>query len=76
MHDRDRRARHMRWDGGQLRLTTGRLLAIVEPDPDWPNMWRVHMPDGHVSDMVNRTRAKDAAISLALEALNPERAAA
>jgi hypothetical protein len=55
-------------------VTTGRLLATVKPDPDWPGMWRVHMPDGHVSDMVNLSRAKDAASTLALVALNlPER---
>jgi hypothetical protein len=28
------------------------------------------MPDGHVSDMVNRTRAKDAAVLLAFAVLN------
>jgi hypothetical protein len=28
-------------------------------------MWRVRLPSGHVSDIVNLTRAKDAALSLA-----------
>jgi diadenosine tetraphosphate (Ap4A) HIT family hydrolase len=28
-------------------------------------MWRVRLPNGHVSDMVNLTRAKDAAMALA-----------
>ena len=33
-------------------------------------MWRVRMPKGNVSDMVNLTRAKDTALSLALASLN------
>ena len=33
-------------------------------DPDWPNMWRVRLPNGQLTDMVNLTRAKDAARSL------------
>jgi hypothetical protein len=32
----------------------------VRPDPDWPAMWRVHYPNGTVSDMVNISRATDA----------------
>jgi hypothetical protein len=34
---------------------------IVVPDLDWPNMYRVRMPDGRLTDMVNLTRARDAA---------------
>jgi hypothetical protein len=60
----------LRWDGPRLRLRSGRLLATIVPDPEWNGMWRVHLPDGHVSDMVNLTRAKDAALSLALALLN------
>ena len=33
----------------------------IEPDSTYPNMWRVRRPNGTLSDMVNRTRAKDAA---------------
>jgi hypothetical protein len=33
-------------------------------------MWRVRLPDGSLTDMVNRTRAKDAAVSIALRLLN------
>lgn len=33
-------------------------------DPDWPNMWRLRLPNGQLTDMVNLTRAKDAARSL------------
>ena len=57
------------WEGERL-FYRRRLLATVEPDKDWPGMWRVHMPDGHVSDMVNLSRAKDAALSLAVASLN------
>jgi hypothetical protein len=67
---REYRARELKWDGHFLRLHSGRLLATVEADKEWPSMWRVRMLDGHLSDMVNLTRAKDAALSLALAALN------
>lgn len=55
----------MRWDGYRLRLNSGRLLATVEPDAAWRG----------ISDMVNLSRAKDAAITLVSAALN-DRAAA
>jgi hypothetical protein len=32
----------------------------LEPDANWPGMWRVRWRDGTLSDMVNLTRAKDA----------------
>jgi hypothetical protein len=59
------------WHGDRLLLRTGgRLLAAVEPDAEWPGMWRVRLPDGDLSDMTNRTRAKDAAQLLALATVN------
>jgi hypothetical protein len=45
-------------------------LAIVEPDAKYPTLYRIRYPDGHLSDMVNLTRAKDAACCLALRSLN------
>ena len=36
-------------------------LALVLPDLDWPGTWRIAWPDGRLSDLVNLTRAKDAA---------------
>jgi hypothetical protein len=36
-------------------------LVLVVPDTDWPGMWRIACPDGQLSDLVNLTRAKDAA---------------
>jgi hypothetical protein len=43
-----------------------RLTGItVHPDEKYPTMWRIHAPDGRISDMVNLSRAKDAAITWA-----------
>jgi hypothetical protein len=37
----------------------------VVSDDKYPDvMWRVQRPDGSLSEMVNRTRAKDAALSM------------
>ena len=66
------------WHGRQLRLFSSRglLLASIEPDQNWPGMWRVRLPGGYLTDMVNLLRAKDAAASLALGVLNQKREAA
>ena len=45
-------------------------LVIVEPDSKHTGMYRVRFPDGGLSDMVNLTRAKDAAFAFALRSLN------
>jgi hypothetical protein len=59
------------WHGDRLLLRAGRrLLSAIEPDSEWPGMWRVRLPDGSLSDMTNRTRAKDAAQLVALATLN------
>jgi hypothetical protein len=52
-----------------VRLYIGGKFAgvSVEPDATWSSMWRVRMGD-RLSDMVNLTRAKDAAVSWALRA--------
>ena len=44
----------------------GRLIGQVVPDGKYPRMWRVKRPDGSLSDMVNLTRAKDAAVNQAV----------
>src|SRR5262245_52127346 len=44
-------------------------LARVVPDEKYPTMWRIHWPSGEVSDMVNLTRAKDAATAIALRGM-------
>jgi hypothetical protein len=58
------------WKGRQLFLGR-KLLATVVPDADWPGMWRVKLPSGRVTDMVNLSRAKDAAVCLACAAEPP-----
>ena len=55
---------------------SGFEVGVKKPDRIWPGMWRVCLPDGHLTDMVNLSRAKDAAASLALAALNRHREAA
>jgi len=50
-------------------------LVTVEPDAKWPKMYRVRLPNGCLTDMVNLSRAKDAALSLAMEVLNGNAAA-
>jgi hypothetical protein len=47
-----RRPMTERKDGSQ----PGRALAI-KPDATWPGMWRVKLPNGALTDMVNLTRA-------------------
>jgi len=42
----------------------GRVVATIMPDQKWPGMWRVRLPNGHLSDAVNLARAKDAAFTL------------
>jgi hypothetical protein len=63
---------NLKWDGDRL-LVNGRLSDVsIVPDEKYPIMWRVRRPDGSLSDMTNRTRAKDAAEVLALSILNHE----
>ena len=64
----------LKWDGDQLRHGR-RVVASIVPDTAWPAMWRVSLPGAPLTDMVNRTRAKDAAMSLALAGLNARAAA-
>jgi hypothetical protein len=46
---------------GRARLQMDFGGFTVVPDPDWPMMYRVRKPDGRLTDMVNLTRARDAA---------------
>ena len=50
----------------EWRLSIGNRFTglVVCPDPQWRKMWRIHY-GGRISDMLNLTRAKDAAISWA-----------
>ena len=60
--------KNLNWDGLRLHLGTQLVAAIVEAER--PKMYRIKTPDGRLSDMVNLSRAKDAALTLALGALN------
>jgi len=48
----------------------GKALATVEPDIKHAGLWRVHMPDGWVSDVANLEWAKEGAIRSVLAVLN------
>src|SRR5262245_15366800 len=51
----------MSWKGDKLYYLGLRSDYSVVQDENYPRMWRVRRPDGSLSDMVNRARAKDAA---------------
>jgi hypothetical protein len=48
------------------------ILCVVA-DATYAGMWRIRLPDGRLTDMSNLARAKDAALSAALETLNPKK---
>ena len=60
------------WSGHQLFRHGQRApIAQIEPDETHPGLWRSRLlPDGARSDMVNLSRAKDAAAALVLAGLN------
>jgi hypothetical protein len=61
------------WEGMRLRLRSSkRFLAVVKPDAGYPNLYRIHLAPDHLSDLLNLTRAKEAAVALALTMLNRE----
>jgi hypothetical protein len=51
------------WRGDALLVGRRKVVELV-PDSVWHGMWRVKVGD-HITDMVNRTRAKDAGRTLA-----------
>src|SRR5262245_29506991 len=48
----------------------GNALATLERDDVYPQMWRIHQPDGWVSDMARIEWAKEGAIRTVLADLN------
>ena len=61
------------WRGDWLELRSGDragLCVEVVADKIYPGMFRVRLPDGELTDMVNRTRARDAAAAILLGILN------
>jgi hypothetical protein len=69
----------LEWRGDALHPQAGRCQAHCGPLLDlvrverWPDMFRVAWPDGQLSDMLNRTRARDVAMHLALVELKWDR---
>jgi hypothetical protein len=59
----------MAWKGDEL-LFGRRCMVNILQDQKYPSMWRVKLPAGGLTDMLNRTRAKDAALAIALGILN------
>jgi hypothetical protein len=54
---------HWRTNSSRWELVTaGRVVAKVVPDAVYAGMWRIDLGDGALSDMVNLTRAKEAAV--------------
>lgn len=49
------------------KLYIGKVFTgvTVRRDEKYPSMWRIHAADGTVSDMVNLSRAKEAAVGWA-----------
>ena len=56
-----------------------RIVATIVPEPEypgvyrsptWPKMYRVRLSNGRLSDTVNKSRAKDAAVCLVVADLN------
>jgi hypothetical protein len=43
--------------------------GCVERDGARPSLWRIRLPNGHLTEAVEQDRARDAAVSLALESL-------
>lgn len=66
--------RDLTWRDREVYLRGGRTpLAAITYDEAWP-LWRVRMPDRTLSDLLNLTRARDAAVTIALAQLNREAA--
>jgi hypothetical protein len=54
---------------GYVVVYDGEVIAKVVPDKTYPGMYRI-LADGELSDMVNISRATDAAQSIARSILN------
>ena len=66
------------WRGDRLTLKGGRRgspAVEIVPNDSYPGMWRVRKQDSSLSDMVNRTRARDGARSILLGILSGQETA-
>src|SRR5262245_4571496 len=53
--------RDLHWEGDRLYASKRLSGFSITRDERYPSMWRVRSPDGTLSDILNPTRAKDAA---------------
>ncbi len=68
--------RNLMWKDNELfRQGSRRPILSIEPDTTYPDMWRIRFPDGKLSDMANRTWAKDGALSVARQHLERQETA-
>jgi hypothetical protein len=66
----------LRWKDDALYLDgKGRALLRIVPDATYAGMWRVKRSDGSLSDMANRTWAKDAGLTIARRELGEAQSA-
>ena len=63
------------WQGDRLHLGRKALGVSIVPDANHPGMWRIRVGT-KLSDMVNRSRARDAARVAAVDLLNEYQEAA
>jgi hypothetical protein len=65
------------WSGNRLRYPPLAAVHVtVVEDEVYRGIWRVRQPDGTLTDMVNRARARDAARSILVRVLNSRETAA
>jgi hypothetical protein len=57
------------WNNDKLMQGKRHMPIEVLPDDQWPGLYRVYY-QGKVSDMVNLTRAKDAAVAMVAASFN------
>ena len=57
------RTKDLQWRSNRFYVSGRSTHFSVVQDSKYPAMWRVCAPDGTLSDMVNKARAKDAALS-------------
>jgi hypothetical protein len=58
------------WNDNCLSCRALRISVAVVQDETFPGMYRVRLPNGGLTDMVNYSRAKDAAKAILLSILN------
>jgi hypothetical protein len=60
----------LKWADNELRLISNKLLATIERDQARPSLFRIRLPDGHLTEAVSQAEARDTATRLALDSLS------